>query len=856
MATKNLTVNIKHIDPRVGDKFGFEIRNNGNTITFPDGTGWNKTFVEDSTTTIPVNRLTKFSTAGDLESIYQSFNGEVHDSIIQSDGKIVVVGAFTLYGGTTANRVIRLNNDGSVDTTFGTGANGTVYTVAETVTSLYFGGSFTSFDGFSSNRIIKVSKITGSISITFRDNVNSSSTLPGFNSTIYSIIADSGNTSIYVGGIFSRLNNVTANALVKLSITGTLVKHFDLVATSLTPTVYKLVRQSDNKILVGGANFNFMNSSGGGFVQKGLFRLNSNDTLDTSFLPSTSLDIPVGFNAPIRAINVEGSFVYVGGEFTSFNGTEIGGIVKLTMSNGSISSTFSGGITSPTPFVKDIQVLSSGDILIGGSISVWQGASVGNFISISSSGALNYTTNFNSGVNSITKVPSVDSVLIGGNFSSFIESGVSDSFLTIPIGTTPEDTAINTYVNLLAWNSVDGATSYEIDGDIATLVYTSEEFDIVTFSYFDTPGYVEITYDNEPPTFEDIVRDSVTRSPIFIKTEASDISKVEYEIKAFEGGIFSTQPLLTTLTKTKLITSQNTLYCQISEYLKEKLEIVPSNFLDIDTNTIRNTYSGISKWCVVNEKRYLINDLISEKLNFLLVTDGYIEEDENQGLKNILVNGNKRDVLRGQKYQLFFKTNKLQSVTLYYGGVVFDVTLLPYDITNNQEYIKYLCVDTTVADNFKYVFQYEDTVEEIKFNVIDECKYLNQYLVFKNKFGVLDTLPVSKKTSRSLANTSTEYKRSILDINGNYDRLAHSNKIFNLNSEESIILNTPIMSEYMEGAVQDLHLSEQIWLFDGLKLTPVLKVDDNIDIKNKLNSKTIQYTIKVKKSHSKINRIK
>jgi hypothetical protein len=64
------------------------------------------------------------------------------------------------------------------------------------------------------------------------------------------------------------------------------------------------------------------------------------------------------------------------------------------------------------------------------------------------------------------------------------------------------------------------------------------------------------------------------------------------------------------------------------------------------------------------------------------------------------------------------------------------------------------------------------------------------------------------------------------------------------------------MSEYMEGAVQDLHLSEQIWLFDGLKLTPVLKVDDNIDIKNKLNSKTIQYTIKVKKSHSKINRIK
>ena len=52
---------------------------------------------------------------------------------IQSDGKILVGGEFTTLNGITRNRLVRLNNDGTVDTSFytnlGTGFNALVFAI-------------------------------------------------------------------------------------------------------------------------------------------------------------------------------------------------------------------------------------------------------------------------------------------------------------------------------------------------------------------------------------------------------------------------------------------------------------------------------------------------------------------------------------------------------------------------------------------------------------------------------------------------------------------------------------------------------------------------------------------------------
>jgi hypothetical protein len=42
----------------------------------------------------------------------------VREILVQSDGKILVGGSFTSYNGVARNNIVRLNNDGTLDTTF------------------------------------------------------------------------------------------------------------------------------------------------------------------------------------------------------------------------------------------------------------------------------------------------------------------------------------------------------------------------------------------------------------------------------------------------------------------------------------------------------------------------------------------------------------------------------------------------------------------------------------------------------------------------------------------------------------------------------------------------------------------
>lgn len=93
------------------------------------------------------------------------YTWQVYDIAQQSDGKLVVVGAFYSVNGTACNRIVRLNTDWSVDTTFTTnlgswptGGAGTVLTVAiQTDGKIIFWWVFTSFSWNSTNfrRIVR-----------------------------------------------------------------------------------------------------------------------------------------------------------------------------------------------------------------------------------------------------------------------------------------------------------------------------------------------------------------------------------------------------------------------------------------------------------------------------------------------------------------------------------------------------------------------------------------------------------------------------------------------------------------------------------------------------------------------------
>jgi uncharacterized delta-60 repeat protein len=100
---------------------------------------------------------------GNLDSSFYSGNGfnDVTSirTEIQLDGKIILFGSFTSYNDTIANHIIRLNDNGSIDTSFhlNDGANDWIHSISiEQTGNIVVAGKFTSFNGQLKNHISRL----------------------------------------------------------------------------------------------------------------------------------------------------------------------------------------------------------------------------------------------------------------------------------------------------------------------------------------------------------------------------------------------------------------------------------------------------------------------------------------------------------------------------------------------------------------------------------------------------------------------------------------------------------------------------------------------------------------------------
>ena len=101
----------------------------------------------------PRHHLARLNADGTLDTSFDSNVGtddNVYAIAIQPDNKILVGGSFGLYNFVSQSGLVRLNTNGSTDTTFdvGSGCDGTVYAIAVLPsTNAIIGGNFTSYNG-------------------------------------------------------------------------------------------------------------------------------------------------------------------------------------------------------------------------------------------------------------------------------------------------------------------------------------------------------------------------------------------------------------------------------------------------------------------------------------------------------------------------------------------------------------------------------------------------------------------------------------------------------------------------------------------------------------------------------------
>jgi uncharacterized delta-60 repeat protein len=390
-----------------------------------------------------------------------SFNGPVYDITPEVDsltglptGKIYVGGVFTTYNDITVNRIVKLNIDGTIDTSFNTGTGfnpdnplspvwGTANNSATAVykilqesgsNKIYVGGAFTIYSGSSANRIIRLN-LNGTRDTTFTSDISSSTySSSGY---IHTICHVSGSDKIYVGGRFN------IGGIVRLNPNGTTDNSFNTgtgatrgISNSLTYIIYSIIQESgSDKIYVGGTFIQYSGSANAYNIVK----LNSNGTRDTTFAAQFNLSV----NSLIQESGSDK--IYVAGTFASYsnNGTlsptfvQIPARIARLNPNGTRDTNFSPGTNgfNGSVFITT-QVPNSSDIYVGGNFSTYQTGSVTftqNRISrltstASTSSLVNFGTGFGpNGTTVYTLAPSGSNGLyVGGNFNSYQGSTVNN----------------------------------------------------------------------------------------------------------------------------------------------------------------------------------------------------------------------------------------------------------------------------------------------------------------------------------------------------------------------------------------------------------------------------------------------
>lgn len=362
---------------------------------------------------------------------------------VQSNGKIIISGAFTQYNNINKTCFARLNSDLTLDTSFFANAvSNPLYQnpldlKIQSDDKIIVVGRFYGFSGGTNGVGIARLNPDGTLDTTF--NVGGSG-ISGINNTVFTCAIQT-DGKIIIGGIFDSYNGVpVSSSMVRLNPNGSIDPSFtytDPVLGSFSQ-IHKILIQPDGKILVEGL---IVMQAPSTFAH--LIRLNPNGSIDTTFTPGYAAPMggtincvtcPSSYPLYNMALQPNNGKIIVTGFFNVYNGVTKNNIVRLTP-NGTLDVNFNS--SGSDRVIKDLIVeptIPSGwndpRIIIGGEFNNFEGAPTKKMMRLLPNGTTDNSFSIGLGTTD-TGTPPVSNyicalhrqtdgkIIVGGSFTTF-----------------------------------------------------------------------------------------------------------------------------------------------------------------------------------------------------------------------------------------------------------------------------------------------------------------------------------------------------------------------------------------------------------------------------------------------------
>lgn len=823
----NLNIKLNFFQQQLDEaKFSYTIVQNGVPMVYTTGVSKvDKTFKANNNTS--ANRIFKtnynnvaatFSTGSGFNNITN--NASVYDVNITNNNSpatsdLYVVGSFTTFNGASRNRIAKITQTGAPGFNFNPTPliNNTIRTVDGPIGQLgaYIGGDFTQ----PYSRIAFLTP-SGGVSSNFNPSF-------GLNNTVYKVLQQG--LDVFACGAFTTQgsggSNYSANRIAKYLITGAKDTSFVQGTGFNNPTnnavAYDMTFSPTFSHLYVGGSFTTYNGTS---VSK-ICKISTTGTRDLSFVPPT-------INGDVRAIAVDSSNnVYIGGQFTLVGTYSRNKIAKLT-STGSIDLTFDPG-TGFDDTVNKLIIDTAGNLVAGGLMTTYNGTPIARILKLSSTasmiGSFDEDSGYNGGVNALYDNGS--QYLVGGDFTNFTTAAVTptQSQFTIPVGATMGVTITNSYNNLVTYNPKAGLT-YSLNGNTIDINYTyNTSDDIYVTDLNDIPGYLNIVVGDIPLNEGDIMFCGNTTPYYITYTNTQPYSYAIIDFWVYSGGV-NDAPVQPTdsYRQPKVIESDTTITFELGSYVKGLLNPKLDSAWFTPGASMSHNF-GEAIWFKYRIAGYDANNTEVSYIEGKKIATrgwGFFDEGPNPPLRN--------------------------------GYVVSDVTN-NYLTTGNKAWKAELQLPSTTASNINDVILRTNIAGNI--DSICESNFEAYQVVFLNENGVFEGFSFPKANQQKITIEQKTY--AALSRNPqSYSTTNHYNRVTNKSATKEIILNTNLLSDSDVQRLLVLVNSELHYLVDtNQNIMPVIFTNTDFELKQSVNAMAdIQYSFTFKFANDLINNIR
>jgi uncharacterized delta-60 repeat protein len=366
--------------------------------------------------------LVRLNSDGTLDSTFQpdvGANGNVTSLAVQQDGRLLVAGRSEKVNGIASPLLARLKADGSLDASFKAPVVFSPFpfpvrrVAVQPEGKIVITGNFTNINDHPRDRIARLNP-DGSVDESF----NWSQSLRG----AIDCLAVQPDNQILVGGTFSGTEGAPCKSIARLNPDGSLDTNFVRAVSQLgglggrgwdgSPRVFCFSLAPNGKVFVGG-DFDSVND----ITRNSVARLNADGSLDRSFDPGSGVQGSrgAGLGGAGIALQADGK-ILISGSFWKVNGVSRNGVARLN-ADGSVDTTFDPG-SGANGRISALAMLPDGKILVGGSFSTFAGQPHRYLVRLNSDGSLDGGFNAEPGLKEV-----VGAIVLQGDGKILMESG-------------------------------------------------------------------------------------------------------------------------------------------------------------------------------------------------------------------------------------------------------------------------------------------------------------------------------------------------------------------------------------------------------------------------------------------------